>query len=231
LCLLVAIVGGALGVTGLFVERAGAGETLVAKSVCEAHELRAMKERDPDLEIEIPDEFASPWPTRAACLSHAAAEDPDTPGPVQPIQFSHKHHAGLYRIDCQYCHSGTDRGPAAGVPSVELCMGCHQQFGPTYDELEGIRTLKDHWQRKAPIEWIQVHRLPEYVQFQHVAHLRRGIECQTCHGPVEAMDKVYLSPDTKWWPWLLPTRKLEMGWCIQCHRENGASQDCVTCHY
>ena len=82
-------------------------------------------------------------------------------------------------------------------------MGCHQQFPPSYDELEGIRTLKEHWELQTPIEWVQIHRLPEHVQFQHVAHVRRGIECQTCHGQVQEMDKVYLTPDTKWWPWLL----------------------------
>ena len=210
---------------------ADSGEVLVAGSVCEAHELRARAEQDPHLQIEIPGAYASPWPTREACLSHAAAGDPDAPGPLQPIQFSHKHHAGLYEIDCQYCHTGTDRSPSAGVPSVQLCMGCHQQFGPAYDELEGIRTLKDHWERKVPIEWEQVHRLPEYVQFQHRAHVQAGFECQDCHGPVEEMDKLYLTPDTKWWPWLLPTQKLEMGWCVQCHRENGATQDCLACHY
>jgi hypothetical protein len=230
-CLLAAIAGGAVGVVGLFADRADAGETLVATSVCEAHELRARQAEEPGLEIQIPPEFDSPWPSRAACLSHEAAVDESTPGPVQPIQFSHKHHAGLFQIDCQYCHSGTDRSPSAGVPSVELCMGCHKQFPPTYDELEGIRTLKQHWESQTPVEWVQIHRLPEYVQFQHQAHVRKGIECQSCHGKVEEMDKVYLTPDTKWWPWLLPTQKLEMGWCIQCHRANGASQDCVTCHY
>ena len=230
-CLLVAIAGGAVGLAGLFARPADAVETLVAGSVCEAHELRARQAEEPGLQIEIPPEFDTPWPTRAACLSHAAAEDESTPGAVQPLQFSHKLHAGLYQIDCQYCHSGTDRSPAAGVPSVQLCMGCHQQFPPSYDELEGIRTLKEHWKLQTPVEWVQIHRLPEYVQFQHVAHVRRGVPCQDCHGKVEEMDKVYLNPDTKWWPWLLPTKTLEMGWCIQCHRANGASQDCVTCHY
>jgi len=211
--------------------RADAAEPLVAHSVCEAHELKARQAEDPALAIEIPSDFDVPWPSRAACLSHAAAEDPDTPGPVQPIQFSHKHHAGLYKIDCQYCHTGTDRSPAAGVPPVELCMGCHLQFPPTYDELEGIRTLKQHWENREPIEWIQIHRLPEYVQFQHRAHLNKGIDCTECHGAVAEMDKVYLVPDTKRWPWLLPTKKLEMGWCIDCHRKNEATQDCYACHY
>jgi len=211
--------------------RTGEPALRVATSVCEAHELRALQAEDPHLAVEIPPEFNIPWPTREACLSHAAAEDPATPGPVQPIQFSHKHHAGLYEIDCQYCHSGADRSPVAGVPSVELCMGCHAQFPPSYDEFEGIRTLKQHWERREPIEWIQIHRLPEYVQFQHQAHVLAGFDCKQCHGVVEEMDKVYLVPDTQWWPWQLPTKNLEMGWCVDCHRKNDSTQDCYACHY
>ena len=207
------------------------GDQLTARSVCEAHELKARAAEDPHLQVEIPPQFNKVWPTREACLSHEAAGDEDAPGPTQPIQFSHKHHAGLYEIDCLYCHSGTERSPSAGVPSVELCMGCHAQFPPDYDELEGIQVLKDHWERKEPIEWVQIHRLPEYVQFRHNRHVDAGVECQTCHGPVEDLDKLYMTEDTKWWPWLLPTQKLEMGWCIQCHRAEGASQDCYTCHY
>ena len=110
-------------------------------------------------------------------------------------------------------------------------MGCHAQFPASYDELEGIRTLKDHWERQAPVEWLQVHRLPEYVMFRHNRHVRAGLACQDCHGPVEEMDKVTLTKDTVWWPWLLPAQKLEMGWCLDCHRQSGASQDCYTCHY
>jgi hypothetical protein len=214
---------------------ASASEPLRAGSICEAHALKAMKAADPSLEIEIPEEFNQDFPTAEACASHAAALDPDpATGPVQPIPFSHKHHAGTWQIDCQYCHSGTDRSRAAGVPSVDLCMGCHKQFPAGYDELSGIATLKEHARTGTSIEWTQIHRLPEHVKFQHQAHVRRtdlGINCQTCHGPVETMEKVMLTPDTKWWPWGLPTQKLEMGWCVQCHRDNGASQDCLTCHY
>jgi Cytochrome c7 and related cytochrome c len=214
---------------------ASAAEPLIADSVCKAHELKALKAADPSLEIEIPEEFNRDFPTADACASHAAALDPDpATGAVQPIPFSHKHHAGTWKIDCQYCHSGTDQSRAAGVPSVELCMGCHAQFPGEYDELSGIQTLKEHWRTGKTIEWTQIHRLPEHVKFQHQAHVRRtdlGIQCQTCHGPVETMEKVMLTPDTKWWPWGLPTQKLEMGWCVQCHRDNGASQDCLTCHY
>ena len=212
---------------------AAGADPLVATSVCEAHELRALQEKDPDLEIEIPRQFDTPWPSRDACLSHAAALDEDTPGLVQPIPFSHKHHAGKFKIDCQYCHSGTDDSAVAGVPSVELCMGCHSQFPASYDELSGIRTLKEHWEKQEPIEWLQVHRLPEYVQFRHNRHLRADppLECTQCPGVVEEYDQVFVLEDTKWWPWGLPTQTLEMGWCIQCHREKKVSQDCYTCHY
>ncbi|MFQ5417435.1 MAG: cytochrome c3 family protein [Myxococcota bacterium] len=207
------------------------GDVHVAESVCQAHELKARHAEDPHFQIEIPTEFDQLFPTPDACRSHAAAEDEEAPGPIQPIQFSHKHHAGTYQIDCQYCHSGTDRSPAAGVPSVELCMGCHAQFSPAYDELEGIQTLKEHWKNQEPIAWELIHRVPEHVQFRHNRHIRAGVVCQDCHGPVEKMDKLYMTADTKWWPWGLPTKKLQMGWCIQCHRQNGASQDCNTCHY
>ena len=203
-----------------------------AHSVCEAHALKAAHAEDPHLEIEIPAEFNVPWPTAEACDSYREAADIELPGPDQPIPFSHKHHAGLYEIECLYCHSGTDRGPSAGVPSVEVCMGCHSLFPPSYDaEFEGIRTLKEHWEAKKPIEWQQIHRLPEYVQFRHNRHIQAGVECQRCHGSVKEMDKLFMTEDTVWWPWMLPSAKLEMGWCVQCHRENGASQDCLICHY
>jgi hypothetical protein len=211
---------------------AGADAPLVARSICEAHELKARQAAQPGLAIEIPAEFDQTWPSAGACSSYAAAGDPEAPGPLQPIAFSHKHHAGTFQIDCQYCHSGSDRSRAAGMPSVQLCMGCHSQFPATYDsEFEGIRVLKQHWQEQRPIEWEQIHRLPEYVKFRHNRHLAAGFECQSCHGPVQEMDKVYLVPETHWWPWLLPTQKLEMGWCINCHRQNDASQDCNVCHY
>lgn len=160
--------------------------------------------------------------------AQAAASDPDAPGPMQPIPFSHALHAGEYQINCLYCHSATDRSQAAGVPSVELCMGCHLHFG---QDLESVQALKGYWDRQEPIPWQQIHRLPEHVQFRHNRHAAAGVECQKCHGPVEQMDKVYLVPDTKWWPWGLPTQKLEMGWCIDCHRASEASQDCLLCHY
>jgi hypothetical protein len=237
---------------------AGASATRVAGSICEAQELKALAAERPGVRVEIPPEFDKPYPSLSACRSHELAWDPDTPGPLQPIPFSHKHHAGEYEIPCLYCHSATDRSRAAGVPSVEVCMGCHSQFSSAYDQdLEGIRILKEHWgdsyveengkwviqPRDAalarPIEWVQIHRLPEHVKFRHNRHVAAGLDCNTCHGnlrdenpvKVEQLDKLYLVPDTRWWKYGIPTKKLEMGWCIQCHRETEASQDCLTCHH
>jgi hypothetical protein len=247
--LAIAALSGALLAPAGCSESADAEAVEIARSVCDAHQLRARKAEDPSLEIEIPREFDTPWPTAEACLSYERAGDPQAPGPLQPIAFSHKHHAGTFEIECRYCHSGTDQSQAAGVPSVEVCMGCHAQFPTSYDELEGIRTLKRHWgievvqedgrwkslprdpSKSSPIEWEKVYLVPEHVRFRHNRHVAAEIECQRCHGPVEEMDKLYVTEDVVWWPWLLPSTKPEMGWCIQCHREKGASQDCLTCHY
>ncbi len=236
LVLVLSLCAGVIAVAEFGGSRANAADDAVADAktftvthICEAQELRAL--HGDDITIK-PDKYHNqPWPSLEACRSHDAAWDEDAPGPQQPIPFSHAHHAGLWQIDCQYCHSGTDRSRAAGVPSVELCMGCHNQFSPLYDELEGIQILKEHWNERKPIEWAQIHRLPEHVKFRHNRHVAAGVECQQCHGPVERLDKLYLVPDTKWWAYGLPTQKLEMGWCIKCHRENEVSQDCLTCHY
>ncbi len=211
---------------------ASSGPVMVATGVCDAHRLKAMKEADPSVAIEIPAEFDKQFPSANACQSAVDAWDEAAPGPNQPIPFSHKHHSGQFKIECLYCHSDTDKSKAAGVPSVELCMGCHSQFPLEYDEIEGIRILKQHWEEKKPIEWIQIHRLPEHVQFRHNRHIKAGVACQTCHGPVQELDKLYLVPDTKL-GYLVPVAKLEMGWCISCHRQNNqqASQDCLKCHH
>jgi hypothetical protein len=211
--------------------RAADDGVLRPSSVCEAQELKALLAEDPELPIEIPPEFDKPFPSLGACRSHELAWDEDAPGPMQPIPFSHAHHAGDFQIACLYCHSGTDRSSAAGVPSVELCMGCHAQFAAEYDELEGIRILKQHWEDKTPIEWIQVHRLPEHVQFRHNRHVAGAVECQRCHGAVEKMHKLYVVPDTGWWHYGMPAQKLQMGWCVQCHNSSEASVDCLTCHH
>jgi len=218
------------GLTTLGDDPAQAADKLVANSVCEAQELKARQASDPHLEIEISDEFNKSFPSLEACRSHELAWDPDAPGPRQPIPFSHKHHSAAMLMDCLYCHSGSDRSRAAGVPSVELCMDCHVQFPTEYDEMEGIRILKNHWEEKKPIEWVQVHRLPEHVKFRHNRHEAAGTQCQECHGPAEQFDRLYVVPAASR-QYFVPVAKLQMGWCVQCHDKNAASKDCLLCHY
>ena len=148
--------------------------------------------------------------------------------PEQPIEFSHRIHAGDNEIPCMYCHTQARRSISAGVPSVAKCIGCHNEVAT---ERPQIRILQNYWDNKEPIPWIKVHDLPDFVHFTHKRHVQADIECQTCHGPVETMDRIIVtsraidgSPQhgTAW----------EMGLCLNCHKqhevENGL--DCWTCH-
>lgn len=156
-------------------------------------------------------------------------------GPEQPIAFSHRVHAGTLGIACLYCHSSADRSQHASIPAVSVCMGCHQwvKKGSTRGSEQEIAKIAAFAARAEPIPWNRVHNLPEHVQFKHVRHVAAGIACQTCHGPVETMDRVWVTPDTRYRlsSLYLPARKLEMGWCVDCHRRNGATDDCAACHY
>lgn len=129
--------------------------------------------------------------------------------PKQPIPFSHKLHAGQYKIDCNYCHTGVTKSKNANIPSINICMNCHSQIkeGPQHGK-EGIAILLDHYEKKKPIEWVRVHSLPDFSYFNHSQHVNvGGVECQTCHGPIDTMEVVrQFAP-------------LTMGWCINCHRE------------
>jgi hypothetical protein len=161
--------------------------------------------------------------------------DDEVSGPEQPIQFSHKVHATALKMPCLYCHNTADKTRYATVPAVSICMGCHQwvKQGASPGSAEEIAKLQQYYQSEESIPWVKVHNLPEYVRFKHFRHVAAGIECQTCHGPVEQMNRIWLVPDTKLRPhslWL-PAAKLEMGWCMDCHLERGASNDCVACHY
>jgi cytochrome c2 len=125
--------------------------------------------------------------------------------PKQPIAFSHKLHAGKYKIDCSYCHTGVRKGKSANIPSPNICLNCHSQIKTTSPKLEALRKAVEN---KRPIEWVRVHNLPDLAYFNHSQHVVVGkLECQTCHGPVEKMEVIQqYSP-------------LTMGWCINCHRE------------
>ncbi len=128
--------------------------------------------------------------------------------PKQPIAFSHKIHAGQYEIDCKYCHIGALKGKNATIPSVNICMNCHNQIrtGTLTGEGEIAKIVRAYNENK-PIEWVRIHNLPDLAYFNHSQHVNvGGIECQTCHGPVEEMDVVRQHS------------LLTMGWCIDCHR-------------
>lgn len=135
--------------------------------------------------------------------------------PVQPIKFSHKIHAGDWKIDCQYCHSGASKGKNAWIPSVNVCMNCHKGIkeGKRWGTTEIEKIYKANESNK-PIEWTRIHNLPDFVYFSHQQHVvAGGVECQKCHGPVETMDVLYqFSP-------------LSMGWCVNCHRETNVNAE------
>ena len=125
--------------------------------------------------------------------------------PTQPIAFSHKVHAGQYEIDCNYCHTGVNISKSANIPSVNICMNCHNAINTDKPEIQKILTA---YEEDRPIEWVRVHNLPDLAYFNHKQHVAvGGLDCATCHGPIEEMDVVYQYSE------------LTMGWCINCHRE------------
>ncbi len=135
--------------------------------------------------------------------------------PEQPISFSHKLHAGEYGLDCLYCHAGARVSQWAYVPPVQTCVGCHAR--PT--ESPEVKKIQKYWRDKEPIPWVRVHALPSFTRFNHKRHVAAGVECQSCHGEVQRMDRVE------------QVSSLKMGWCVTCHEAHGASKDCLICHY
>jgi hypothetical protein len=179
--------------------------------------------------------------------------------PVQPIAYSHRLHAGELGIDCMYCHFGAESSQHAGIPATNICMNCHhfvtaplgviraEEDAAAEDGRDPARVVSpelaklyefaglnadmqpDPDRAAQPIPWIKVHNLPEHVYFDHRAHVNAGVACQSCHGPVETMERVR------------QVETLAMGWCIDCHRTQSpsgmrdkplnATTDCSTCHY
>lgn len=121
----------------------------------------------------------------------------------QPVQFSHKHHAGDDGIDCRYCHTTVETAASAGIPPTQTCMNCHSQLWADAPYLEPIRaSFRDN----KPIKWERVHDLPGYVYFNHSIHVAKGVGCSTCHGQIDTMPAVYQE------------NTLQMEWCLSCHR-------------
>jgi hypothetical protein len=121
----------------------------------------------------------------------------------QPVLFDHRHHVVDDGIDCRYCHSTVDRSPTAGIPSTARCMGCHNQIWSSSPLLAKVR---DAYFSGKPVPWVRVHRLPEFVYFDHSIHVAKGIGCESCHGRVDQMAAVH------------QVAPLTMGWCLDCHR-------------
>lgn len=150
--------------------------------------------------------------------------------PTQPIKFSHKIHGGDLQLDCKYCHSGADKSKSATIPSLNTCMNCHK-YVQAKDKYEGkispeIQKIYDaigfngdtreyipgHVQK--PVEWVRIHNLPDLAYFNHSQHVKvAGLECQTCHGPVQEMDVVQQHST------------LQMNWCVDCHNNRGINLD------
>jgi len=149
--------------------------------------------------------------------------------PIQPIHYSHKIHAGDNGIDCKYCHSSARVSKHSGIPSLNVCMNCHKSIYEVAESTATEEYSKEFYDKEIqklynavgwndaeqkytgktkPVKWIRIHNLPDFAYFNHSQHVTvAGVECQTCHGPVEEMEIMYQhSP-------------LTMGWCINCHRE------------
>lgn len=155
--------------------------------------------------------------------------------PIQPIHFSHKIHAGDNEINCKYCHSAARVSKNAGIPSLNICMNCHknisevaettatpeyskafydEQIQKLYTAVGWDKTTQTYTGKSEPVKWVRIHNLPDFVYFNHSQHVTvAGVECQTCHGPVETFEiqKQFSS--------------LTMGWCIDCHRKTDVKME------
>lgn len=124
--------------------------------------------------------------------------------PVQPIAYSHKLHAGQMGMDCRYCHHIVEKSPHAGVPPTDVCMNCHSVVKTNSPE---IMKLRDYHTAGKPVPWVRVHKVADYVYFNHSAHVNKGVSCVECHGRIDQMDVVR------------QVEPLSMAWCLECHTE------------
>ena len=127
--------------------------------------------------------------------------------PVQPVPFAHSVHVEQVGIDCRYCHSAVEQSWYSNIPSASVCMNCHNQVLPNDPRLALVR---ESAATGKPIEWVQVHKLPDYVYFNHSVHVNRGVSCVECHGQINQMDEVYHA------------KPLSMSFCLECHRDPSA---------
>lgn len=124
--------------------------------------------------------------------------------PIQPVPFQHSVHVEQLGMDCRYCHSFVDQAAHSNLPNTQTCMACHTQVQKDNPKLEPIRAS---WKTGQPVEWVQIHRSPDYVYYNHAAHVNRGISCHSCHGQVNEMEIVRHD------------KPHSMAWCLDCHRK------------
>jgi hypothetical protein len=134
----------------------------------------------------------SPYVTRAGVIRD------------QPVPFSHEHHVRGLGIDCRYCHTSVEDSAFAGLPPTKTCMTCHSQI---WTNAEMLRPVRQSWQSNQPLRWTRVHKLPDFVYFNHSIHVSKGVGCATCHGQIDRM------------PLTWQASPLTMSWCLECHRE------------
>ncbi len=127
--------------------------------------------------------------------------------PAQPVPYSHALHVGELGLDCRYCHTGVESGAKATVPPTQTCMNCH---ATVKTESELLAPVFASYASGMPVQWVRVHDLPDFVYFDHSAHVRRGVGCVSCHGRVDEMEVVR------------QVASLGMGWCLNCHRDPDA---------
>jgi hypothetical protein len=123
--------------------------------------------------------------------------------PIQPVPFSHAVHAGQLGVDCRYCHTGVEKSWFSNIPAASTCMNCHSQVLKDDPRLALVR---ESAATGKPIEWIQIHKLPDFAYFNHSVHVNRGISCVECHGRIDQMDEVYHA------------KPFGMAFCLDCHR-------------
>jgi hypothetical protein len=145
--------------------------------------------------------------------AYSGASSSEGRQPDQPINFPHPQHVKTLGMNCLYCHYSANKSPDPGMPAVGTCMGCHTVIGPNRpaSDLGPKRTsadltkLTDFWNKKQPVPWVRIHKVPDYVNFPHMRHVNAGVTCQSCHGKVQEMPVVYQASS------------LNMGWCVNCH--------------
>jgi hypothetical protein len=139
--------------------------------------------------------------------------------PLQPVPYSHKLHAGKLKLDCRYCHNTVERTAGAAIPATATCGNCHGRdrvkenatLGVIFPDSDALAPIRTSLETKEPVLWIKVHDLPDFVYFNHSAHINRGVSCVSCHGRVDKMDVV------------TQVEPMSMKWCLDCHREPEAN--------